>query len=193
MARLSEVFFGSSFDQGSNFVRIFKESFPAVADNAMGEIAIWMSQEVKKRIRDQRFAHVPLTKPYLQYKKRVGLDSRILIATGDYVNSIVARRRLINGELCWTVGVPDTIHQGSGLTYTQLARIHEFGSARAHIPARPHWRPVWAIAKAIKFPGIIEKITADLIKETTRSTGGKNKTPTTFRGVNVEPPDHNKR
>jgi hypothetical protein len=45
------------------------------------------------------------------------------------------------------VGVPVTSYHHSGLPMKVLARIHEFGSSKASVPARPHWRPMVAMAK----------------------------------------------
>jgi hypothetical protein len=159
-----------------SFINIFQKSFPAVADNAIGEVAIWMSHEVKRRIREQRYRHKPLSQPYLEYKKRVGLDTRILIATGAYVNSISARKRRFQGELCWTVGVPETIHPGTKLTYSALGRIHEFGCRKVNIPARPHWRPVWAIAVKSKFPEVLRRVLKNYMRGL-RNPSNRNQKP----------------
>jgi hypothetical protein len=150
-------------DNGARtFVNVFKSGIPAMAEDSMRMIAMWVSKELKKRIRDQSFAHAPLSAPYVLKKQRKGLDEKILIATGSYVNSISARRRKVKGEWVWTVGVPETIHGPSGLTYVHLARLLEFGNPRGHLPPRPHWRPVWSIARR-KFANILDELTEDLV------------------------------
>lgn len=85
-----------------------------------------------------------LTESYARWKERKALDPRILIATGEYVNSIAARRKA-GGDIV-DVSVPDETHEPSGLSLKELGRIHEYGSKRYEIdgkgiPPRPHWRP----------------------------------------------------
>ena len=72
------------------------------------------------------------------------LDPRKLIATGEYVNSIAARKK--SGGDIVDVNVPDEKHEASGLNMRELAKIHEYGqrsykSTGKGIPPRPHWRP----------------------------------------------------
>jgi hypothetical protein len=127
-----------------------------------------MSRDLKLAIRKQKFQHIPLTQKYAEWKEKEGLDKRILIATGDYVKSIHVQRSSTGRDLgklvaaskrgkkiskeegkdkdkcvAYTVTVPDGIHKPSGLPYSVLAKIHEFGSKKRNIPARPHWGPVW--------------------------------------------------
>jgi hypothetical protein len=75
-----------------------------------------------------------------------GLDERIMIATGDYLESIGIVEIVRGGGVQVRVGLPDEIATESGLTYDQLARVHEFGSRKMKIPARPHWRPIFKLA-----------------------------------------------
>lgn len=88
------------------------------------------------------FDHEPLSPAYARYKLRNGLDGRILLAMGDYVNSIeVFRSETKEAGITYRVRNKPGRHY-SGLTYQQLGLVHEFGSSKAGIPARPHWRPV---------------------------------------------------
>jgi hypothetical protein len=169
--------FYSSANMGAKFINVFKHSVAAMADEAMGELAVYISQELKTRIRKQSFAHRPLSRRYVEYKKKAKLDPRILIASGNYVNAISARKRKLRGDLVWTVGVPDTIHGPSGMSYTQLARILEFGSAKRGIPPRPHWRPVWAIALRTMAPKILGNAMSALVGESIKRSGGRTKHP----------------
>lgn len=99
-----------------------------------------LADEIKLALLRQTLDLAPLSPKYLAWKKRKGLDHRILIATGHYVSSIKVKRK--NNQ--WEVGVPDGFHPTAGMTYEKLARIHEYGSKKMHIPARPHWRPTIA-------------------------------------------------
>jgi hypothetical protein len=88
-----------------------------------------------------------LNPKYLQWKLRQEppLDPRKLIATGEYVESIQARKK--EGGDVVDVNVPDDVTHGpSGMTMRELARIHEYGQKSYKetgkgIPPRPHWRP----------------------------------------------------
>lgn len=103
-----------------------------------------MASEVQLALLQQTLKHTPLSPKYLEWKKRNGLDQRILIAEGHYVSEIKARRKNKEGEKVIEVGLPDAMHPTANMPYKQLARIHEYGSAKRNIPARPHWGPMTA-------------------------------------------------
>jgi phage gpG-like protein len=111
---------------------------------------------VKLAIQTQAYKWKPLTERYIKWKKHKELDTRILIATGEYVQSIQVTQNE-DGDLedvTYTVGLPDKIHVSSNLPIRKLAAIHEFGAPKAKIPARPVWRPTWQLA----MPEIKEKV-----------------------------------
>ena len=137
---------------------VFDRSFIHTSERVGKYIAKSFSNEIKDRIRHQTFRHQPLKIAYRNRKIKQGLDPRTLIATGEYVNHIRARK--INATT-YTVGVPNTIHSPSGLPYRSLARIHEFGTDK--IPARPHWRPMASIYMARKQR--YEKLVEDLLND----------------------------
>ena len=123
-----------------------RRNVAAVADQELKKLAIEMRDFMRDGIRFQRFASFqtyPLTKGYVEWKVRMGLDRRVLISTGQYVNNIVYR--MIKRGV-YEVNVPENIaardHKGDpiGLTLRVLGAIHEFGSASAHVPPRRHWR-----------------------------------------------------
>lgn len=117
---------------------------------------------VKMAIYTQAYKWKPLKERYIKWKKRKGLDTRILIATGEYVQAIQVTQT-VEGDLedvTYTVGLPDRMHVSSGLPIRQLAAIHEFGLPKQNIPARPVWNPTWKMA----LPEVKEKVTARLKK-----------------------------
>lgn len=92
----------------------------------------------------QPFPFKRLSKAYARFKFRQGLDGRILLATGDYINAIEVFKSEVKGiGVTYRVRLKPGTHR-SGMTFNKLGLIHEFGSARAKIPSRPHWRPVGA-------------------------------------------------
>lgn len=101
------------------------------------------ADDLKRIISRQVFAWVPLSPKYKERKKYLGLDPRILIATGTYINSIQAMQ---NEDGTWTVGVPPTpLSPTTKYTLQDLASWLEWGTK--NMPPRPHWRPAMVIWK----------------------------------------------
>lgn len=133
------------------FINVFRNAAFQVPNQFCEEVANEFKDELQFRIASQAFGHRPLNPAYRMGKVRARLDPRILIATGEYLESFTVEdlssrehqeRHGIEGP-GFVVGVRDGIHSGSRLPYRVMARIHEFGTSR--IPARPHWRPMSAI------------------------------------------------
>jgi hypothetical protein len=132
------------------FVNVFRATTRPLMAEFGEEQAEEFVEELKFRIAAQSFGHQPLSPAYRRWKIRARLDPRILIATGEYLNSIMYRRieDTPDNVVAYEVGVRDGIHGPSRLPYRVLARIHEFGAMRhgvPHVPARPHWRPMAAL------------------------------------------------
>lgn len=151
----------------------FKNLERAVAE-AWQDISVEQGKRLAEKFRDtlirnvksQAYPMKPLNPEYAAFKRANGLDSRILIASGKYLNEKTL-------EIKKEIGVSESDGPGSGLearqvrytvkpsskmvepsktrgfslksamktpiTYEKLAKIHEYGSASARIPARPHW------------------------------------------------------
>lgn len=99
--------------------------------------------ELMSVIEEQNFA--PLSPEYAKRKGLLGLDTRILIATSEYMSNIQIRQvRGIQGKTARHVGVDsNTKHSDSGLTMSDLALIMEYGTSDGRIPARPHYSTAW--------------------------------------------------
>jgi hypothetical protein len=124
------------------------------------EMAKEFADDLKELIERQLFAWVPLSSGYARYKRRMGLDPRILIATGRYVNSIEPQP---DGKGGWVIGVPDEpLSPGSRYTLKDLARWLEFGTQ--HMPARPHWRPAMNIWRT-KIYQVKRRVRHDLVQQ----------------------------
>lgn len=152
------------------------------------------------------FELAPLKKSYVRWKKRRGLDTRILIATGRYWKSIeiqkvngIVRRKGRKGaivlkrpdkgddgfkDVAYIVTVPDKMHpalpgkKGKGLPYKVLQKILEYGSRKAHIRPRPHWRPTWQDFKKRGRPQLVKRARTRTVKEVralVQSAKGKRK------------------
>lgn len=99
------------------------------------------------------FIHRPLRKKYLKRKIKRKRDPRILLATGDYVNGIVVRKRKDPNEgTYYVVTVANRLHKETKVPLSTIAIAHEFGArsvvvkkdgkeVTVKLPTRPHWRP----------------------------------------------------
>ena len=84
----------------------------------------------------QGYKHIKLSESYRLWKVKNGLDERILIATGTYLSEIKARR---NEKGDWSAGLPNAIHEPSGMNFQTLWNVLEFGSDELKIRSRPHF------------------------------------------------------
>ena len=79
----------------------------------------------------------PLSRWYAQWKAKRGLDSRVLIATGEMLGEI-KKHKTATG---YFVGVKaGKRHRMGGIDIALLALIHEYGSTKRDIQARPVYR-----------------------------------------------------
>lgn len=119
------------------------------------KVALRVAGRVAGKVRDQVIRQVgrsdwpPLNPDYKKWKRRNSLDTRMLRATGEYVNSIVPRLDEENSQ--FVVAPANRIHkhpiyEGQDATLDQIGVWLEYGTVNAdgtpRMPARPHWRPV---------------------------------------------------
>jgi len=140
---------------------------------------------VKAYIDMQRGAWAPLNEDYLNWKDRNGLDTRILIATGGYRNSIImtpVRDRLgrfTSFSKMTASQIPDLrmgVTPGLGRskkdddgspdsdapTYRQIGQWLEFGTS--NMPARPHFGPAVFLFKTRHIPRINDQLSRLILK-----------------------------
>lgn len=124
------------------------------------ELAEEFADDLRLLIDRQLIAWVPLSPSYRLYKHRMGMDPRILIATGRYVHAIQA----IQGpDGSWSVGIPpEPLRPGSRYTLKDLAKWLEFGTQT--MPPRPHWRPARQIWRT-KLYRMKKRVQFDLAQE----------------------------
>lgn len=130
-----------------NFIGVFRSQVETMVTKHLKSSALKFAVDIRQIIKKQRYKWKPLSERWLSYKKRHHLDPRVHIATQTYVKSIKATPRKRNGKIVsWgvTAGQPNQIHRPSGLRFTDLVRLLEFGSASRRMPPRPHWRPAWS-------------------------------------------------
>jgi len=147
-----------------NFVSVFKHSAMTATARQMHSVADEFRDTLQEVIRSQLMAWKPLSPGYQKAKKKSGLDERILIATGEYVSKICVMREETKNGVLYSVGFPSgALHEGSGLPLHVLARVHEFGSSKAHVPPRPHWRPTISMFMS-RVPRMTKDIQEDIIR-----------------------------
>ena len=98
-----------------------------------------LTKRVAENIRSQDFNPplIPLAQSTLDKKE----GSDLLIDTGAYLEAIEAKSN--DNEV--SINLNDIPHpNGRGKTMTDIATILEYGTNDGHVPARPHWRPVYA-------------------------------------------------
>jgi hypothetical protein len=101
-----------------------------------------LAQMVVNEINAQPFWWQPLKPEYKAWKQRNELSEEMLKATEDYITSIgVQESRRGKNSFSIRVGVPYRKHRESDVELNALGMIHEFGSEKRKIPARPHWGP----------------------------------------------------
>jgi hypothetical protein len=127
------------------------------------DLAAEFADDLKSIISRQLIAWVPLSPVYKKRKRILGLDPRILIATGRYVASI---QPVQQDDGSWVVSVPDEpLRPGSKYTLKDLARWLEYGTET--MPARPHWRPAQNVWRT-KIYQMKRRLHFDLVNELKR-------------------------
>ncbi len=137
--------------------RAFKSAKQIVAEEVEA-FAEEQRDDFQQRIEEQDFPSFdasPLSPAYAKYKARMGLDPRVMIATGYYKDAIkVFSRKNRDGSVTYYVGFHKRElardHKGERvpITLVKLAWVHEKGSVEMNVPARPHWSPHLALMHA---------------------------------------------
>ncbi len=125
-----------------SYFSLFKKDVLMLANQKTRKFSKEIAAEARDIIKNQEFKWKPLSDAYLDSKILKGLDERIYIATGDFLKHIGWWEKIVGKKALIFVGPKPGIHKPSGLTYQFLAKILEFGSLKANIPARPLWRPL---------------------------------------------------
>jgi hypothetical protein len=137
--------------------RVINTEWGILVDTEGEKLAKQFHERVEQVIKRQEILWPPLKAGYMADKIRAGLDSRMLIARGTYVNSFEHNR--VN-QSTWRAGVKPVRHPDSGLPMEIHGAVHEYGSPGRGIPARPHWGPIKK-----EFQGKKAQIEKDLIRQ----------------------------
>jgi len=121
---------------------VLGKEFNRVADIVLNRIGMYYEAQTKKGIISQspggkRFED--LSERTLEARKRRGtFSTKALIDHGDLMNNVtykVHRKKVF-------IGILRTAHNQEGMPLVNIGAVHEFGSKRANIPARPYMRPI---------------------------------------------------
>lgn len=151
-----------------------QESWTDVAGIEGSKIAEEFRLDLISKVKKQAFKWPPLNPDYKASKIRAGLDQRMLIATGAYLKSIESKlvetgeTRVVYEVAPSKKKLKSSEGSAEGLTYRQLARIHERGSQARNIPPRPHWGPTTR-----KFQDMSEVYSEQLQRKFNESVGRK--------------------
>jgi hypothetical protein len=131
-------------DKMRKLKQALKEASTFVAMPILKKEADRFQKDLVSAIANQTLRLKPLSRPYKAYKKTMGLDPRILIATGKLLNAYMVEPLRSGRGYAITVAR----RKQKGVWLSTIDRAHEYGTG--HLPARPHWRPVIAKFKTRK-------------------------------------------
>lgn len=122
-----------------DLVRNMSQRMPGIIDRStkqtLMQITLKAESMAAKFVASQSLSWQPLSKKYLDRKRRKGLSNKILIATSTYFQSITSQ---VKGNVGFA-GVLKQVRGDDGEVVADIAKIHEFGSIGRNIPPRRLW------------------------------------------------------
>lgn len=130
------------FEQVRQFIDNLKNDIYQIMVEPMMQVGLKGEAIAKQHLRDQDLNWKPLSPTYLKWKttKRKGkrrMSEKTLIATSSYFQSITTWADLKKAY----IGVKRGVNNEEGQEIANIAKIHEYGSTKRNIPARPLWQP----------------------------------------------------
>ena len=119
--------------------RNLSDDMQAASKIALRRIGSETEKRVVKRIVSQPSEWQPLKGQYLQRKEKEGYSNKILIQTGAMLQSITTDMQY---PRVFT-GVKRGARNKEGGDLVNIAAVHEFGSQKRNIPARPMFGPIY--------------------------------------------------
>lgn len=103
----------------------------------LAKTGLYAEGKSKKHISSQDLNWTPLKKSYKDMKSKRGFSTNILVKSSAYFQSITSWSK---GKTVY-VGVKKVARDKEGNEIANIAAVHEFGSTKRNIPARPLWQP----------------------------------------------------
>lgn len=122
-----------------------------------------------KFMREQNLNWKPLSKKYLAYKQRVGLSTKIYIATSQYFQAVTST--VNSSGTSSFAGVLRKQKSKDGQYISDIAKVLEYGSIKRGIPPRRFWGVVYADMR--KYLIKEQLFAAETLKQWKKRTGGK--------------------
>ena len=125
------------FREASRMINNLAHDIEIIQMEGMRQIGLEAEKTAVEYLQKQDLGCKPLSERYKALKKRKGLSEKTLIATSTYFQSITS----------WTtkqaiyVGVKRNVKNKDGEEVANIAKVHEYGSVKRNIPARPLWKP----------------------------------------------------
>lgn len=126
------------WDIAGLMTRNLKRDITEELEGALKMIGLEAEGMMKKYIVQQKGDWENLNEDYLKYKKRKNLSNKKLIATSTMVQSITS---VVTYPKVFIGVKRGKVYKG-GEEVANIAAVHEFGSKKMGIPARPYMRPV---------------------------------------------------
>ena len=124
-------------------VKRLSQRLPSVLDQSTKQTLMQITLKAEgmavKFMAEQSLSWQPLSRQYLDTKRREGLSTKILIATSTYFQSINSQVKNNVGF----AGVLKQVRNDDGEVVADIAKIHEFGSIGRNIPPRRLWLVVF--------------------------------------------------
>lgn len=102
------------------------------------KVGLHAEKRAKQHISKQDLNWKPLNQKYRNAKERKGFSTNILVRSSAYFQAITS---FFEDDMA-KVGVKKVARDKEGKEIANIAAVHEFGSSKAKIPARPLWQPV---------------------------------------------------
>lgn len=143
------------FGKANKLLSNFVENVTKAEKNILAKVALKAEQLAVERIKSQPSEWKRLNPAYL--KRKLGIaggrlrkdgkkdrrfknkSEKILIASSTYINSITSN---VSSSLVAYAGVPKSARYEDGQSVAKIAAVHEYGSTKKNIPARPVWMVV---------------------------------------------------
>lgn len=161
----------NTLKRARDFVEKLRERLGKASDDEVKKAAYDFVNHLKNTVYQQRYKWTPLSEEYLQWKRKKGRDTRILLATHEYIQSIRVIRNEVGSwhdetkVIYYEIGLPDIVHRDSGMPLRKLAAIHEFGVPKRNIPARPLWQPAMKEFSKSTSKKVLKRIKVRALKE----------------------------
>lgn len=134
----------NNVDRVGKILTQYKENYSKIGNEIVDSNAKIFYDKLISNIESQSISWKPLNPQYKERKGLLGLDTRVLIATGEYLSSIQIRRVYKgNNKTQRHVGVDSRATHKGGLKMSELAIIMEYGTSDGRIPARSHYSKTW--------------------------------------------------